>query len=329
MTTFKEISGQLIRTLSSDPANPQEGQIWYNSTIGVLKGSQVLPAAWASGGNLPIGLNGSAGAGTQTAGLSFAGVNPPTASTKNATNEYNGSSWTAGGNMNTGRFYLFGNGSPTAGLGFGGYIGGNSTATEEYNGTSWTSVTSMPLANRNGASDGPQTATISFGGISNTTFLYDGTNWTTTTALPSSRNSLGGCGTQTAALAFGGAPSFLSTTDSFNGSTWTSVSGLNTGRQQLAGSGIQTLALAFGGNIYQPSGPQVNSQTSSEEYDGSTWTTLSATLGTARYNHARAGTGTTALAMTGGNQPQNPVPWLVSTEEFTGVFVGTKTLTTS
>jgi hypothetical protein len=52
MTTFKEISGQLIRTLSSDPANPQEGQIWYNSTIGVLKGYDNTIAAWASGGNL-------------------------------------------------------------------------------------------------------------------------------------------------------------------------------------------------------------------------------------------------------------------------------------
>jgi hypothetical protein len=52
MTTFKEISGQLIRTLSSDPANPQEGQIWYNSTIGVLKGYENIGAAWASGGNM-------------------------------------------------------------------------------------------------------------------------------------------------------------------------------------------------------------------------------------------------------------------------------------
>jgi hypothetical protein len=33
MTTFKEIRGQLqFRTReSADPANPQEGQIWYNS----------------------------------------------------------------------------------------------------------------------------------------------------------------------------------------------------------------------------------------------------------------------------------------------------------
>jgi hypothetical protein len=55
MTTFKEISGQLIRTLSSDPANPQIGQIWYNSTIGVLKGYKVLVLTWSSGGNLNTG----------------------------------------------------------------------------------------------------------------------------------------------------------------------------------------------------------------------------------------------------------------------------------
>jgi hypothetical protein len=52
MTTFKEIRGQLIRSVSSDPANPQEGQIWYNNTIGVLKGYQLVADAWSSGGNL-------------------------------------------------------------------------------------------------------------------------------------------------------------------------------------------------------------------------------------------------------------------------------------
>jgi hypothetical protein len=51
MTTFKEISGQLIRTLSSDPANPLEGQIWYNSTIGVLKGYKSLVECGLAGGN--------------------------------------------------------------------------------------------------------------------------------------------------------------------------------------------------------------------------------------------------------------------------------------
>ena len=77
MTTFKEISGQLIRTLSSDPANPQEGQIWYNSTIGVLKGYDLTLAAWASGGNLNTARRILAGAGTQTSALAFGGNIPP------------------------------------------------------------------------------------------------------------------------------------------------------------------------------------------------------------------------------------------------------------
>ena len=52
MTTFKEIRGTAIESVSSDPSNPEEGQIWYNNTIGVLKGYQLVAAAWAAGGNI-------------------------------------------------------------------------------------------------------------------------------------------------------------------------------------------------------------------------------------------------------------------------------------
>jgi hypothetical protein len=34
MTTFKEIRGTTIEVVSSDPANPETGQIWYNSSSG-------------------------------------------------------------------------------------------------------------------------------------------------------------------------------------------------------------------------------------------------------------------------------------------------------
>jgi hypothetical protein len=71
MTTFKEIRGTAIESVSSDPTNPEEGQIWYNNTIGVLKGYRSLGGAWAAGGNLPSAINQNAGAGTQTAGLSM------------------------------------------------------------------------------------------------------------------------------------------------------------------------------------------------------------------------------------------------------------------
>jgi hypothetical protein len=39
MTTFKEIRGTTIEVVSTDPTNPETGQIWYNSSSGTLKGS--------------------------------------------------------------------------------------------------------------------------------------------------------------------------------------------------------------------------------------------------------------------------------------------------
>ena len=53
MTTYKEIKGTQIEVLASDPSNPVEGQVWYNSTSNVLKGQAATTAgAWATGGNL-------------------------------------------------------------------------------------------------------------------------------------------------------------------------------------------------------------------------------------------------------------------------------------
>ena len=40
MVAYTGIQGQNILIVSSDPANPTEGQIWYNSTTNLLKGYQ-------------------------------------------------------------------------------------------------------------------------------------------------------------------------------------------------------------------------------------------------------------------------------------------------
>ena len=51
MTTYKELKGTNIQAVSSDPSNPIEGQVWYNTTDNVLKGLALTgAAAWASGG---------------------------------------------------------------------------------------------------------------------------------------------------------------------------------------------------------------------------------------------------------------------------------------
>ena len=69
MAAYKTLKGQSIRKVASDPTNPQIGEIWYNTTLGVLKGRKFTAAAWASGGNLGTARFSFAGCGTQTLGL--------------------------------------------------------------------------------------------------------------------------------------------------------------------------------------------------------------------------------------------------------------------
>jgi hypothetical protein len=52
MSTYKEIAGTDIEVLSSDPANPVEGQVWYNSTSNTVKANFINPGSWATGGDL-------------------------------------------------------------------------------------------------------------------------------------------------------------------------------------------------------------------------------------------------------------------------------------
>ena len=87
MAQYTGIQGQNILIVSSDPANPTEGQIWYNSTSNLLKGyANVVTNAWAAGGNLNTARTYIGSAGTQTAALAFGGSVPPTTG---ATEEWN------------------------------------------------------------------------------------------------------------------------------------------------------------------------------------------------------------------------------------------------
>ena len=37
MASYSTLHGQVIQMIAGDPANPVEGQVWYNSTSNVLK----------------------------------------------------------------------------------------------------------------------------------------------------------------------------------------------------------------------------------------------------------------------------------------------------
>jgi len=70
MTTYKEIKGTQIEVLSSDPSNPVEGQVWYNSTSNVLKGQAATSVgSWATVNSLNSGRNALTGVGIATAAL--------------------------------------------------------------------------------------------------------------------------------------------------------------------------------------------------------------------------------------------------------------------
>jgi len=120
-------------------------------------------------------------------------------------------------------------------------------------------------------------------------------------------------GTQTAGLIFGGAnvsdspPGVQSTTIDWNGSAWTAGNNMNTARRRLGGAGTSTAALGFGGYLPSPY------SAATEEYDGNTWTTSSASLPTATAHMHGSGSmyaalssgGVTSTAFTGATYEYN------------------------
>ena len=44
MTTYREIVGKKIKKVTSDPSTGIDGQMWYNSTTGAIRGLAVLTA---------------------------------------------------------------------------------------------------------------------------------------------------------------------------------------------------------------------------------------------------------------------------------------------
>ena len=154
MATYKEIKGSNVENFSSDPANPINGQVWYNTTSSTLKVAEVtLTSSWATGGSLSGGARyNPVGAGT------FGGA--PGTPAKQATEEYNGTAWTNGGNLGTPRETLAGCGTQTAGLAF----GGSPSAAELYDGTSWTNGGTMNTPRSYPGGAGTQAAGLAMGG---------------------------------------------------------------------------------------------------------------------------------------------------------------------
>ena len=307
MSTYKNLIGKDVNFLTTDPDNVQaEGQIWYNSPAGAFK-NVAGASTWSSTGSLNTARRESGAAGTQTASVVFGGGSPDVA----ATEEYNGFNFANSGNMTTAREGLGAAGTQTAALAFGGANYGTpegvSKKTETYNGSSWTAVNDMNNVRSYVAGFGLQTAAIAVGGAPSspvvlTTESWDGTNWTNLSSpsnVPVGMFTNASCGTQTAGLIFGGnnvsdsPPGVQSTTLDWNGSSWTAGGNMNTARRRLGGAGTSTAALGFGGYLPSPF------STATEAYNGTSWTTLSATLATGTGHMHGSGTADSALSAGG------------------------------
>ena len=312
MSTYRKIHGRSIQAVTTDPTESvAEGQIWYNTNSDTFKTvlslesfTSVSPLSTARDA-LQVGS-----VGTQTAGIAFGGRTHPPESFKNETEEYNGSGWSESGNLNDARFSGAGFGTQTAAVMAGGNRPGGSpdgrSDVEEYDGSSWTNATDIPAGRYGAMGAGTLTAGVVAGGATgtypftaqSTSFEYDGTNWTSGGTMNKGRWIGASGGPQTAALFFGGSDTTSSpnttNTESYNGTAFTTLSALPTAVSQNMGSGDTSSAVSYGGG--NPS-----AVTTAFTWDGSSWSTSPATLGTARDEGSSSGTGSAAI--TGGGSP--------------------------
>jgi hypothetical protein len=79
MADYKNIKGFNIQYLDSDPPNPIEGQMWYNSTSQTLKGAEVGGAplgTWSAGGSLNTARSDAGMSGVYNAAFIVGGIHP-------------------------------------------------------------------------------------------------------------------------------------------------------------------------------------------------------------------------------------------------------------
>ena len=286
----------------------------YNKSTNTITG-----AAWASGGALPTAVYDNAGAGTQTAGLSFGGDTAPDDKTT-ATFEYDGSSWTAGGALNTGRRELGGFGTQTAAVAA---CGGNypaSTLSEEYNGSSWTAGNPTSVARTMMGAAGVLTSGLVCGGnpgTITTTEEYDGTNWSSGGALPVGKQSNDAFGNTTNAIHNVGGnaatpTNYVNTSEAYDGTNWTSGPTMTYGADRVSATGSSTSGLVFSGRL----GPSTVRTAATMYFNGTAFVSAPS-LSAARSGGQASGKGETSNAssfVAGGGGPSRTN----TTEEFTG-----------
>tara|TARA_Y100000592_G_C5410730_1_gene287927 strand:- start:51 stop:1037 length:987 start_codon:yes stop_codon:yes gene_type:complete len=328
MSTYENLHGTRVNVVSTNPSNPKDGEVWYNSTLGQLKGYVLGTGTWSNGGTLGSGRYGT-GIGQSQNAATLAGMQGPPTGYNGTTENYDGTSWTSSGSISVASYRIAGAGTQTAGMGAGGYIpgSGRQSRVEHYNGSSWSSGGAMPSAVQFQSGSGPQTAAFYTsgnypGGDTGATLRYNGSSWTSGASLNTGTRqaaTIGAAAAQTACLNAGGynppsSPADSDKVEEYDGSSWTNVSVLPLGIHASGSSGISTNALVFGGSA--------PSYVKTMAWDGTAWSEQGNQTTSIRRVHNGGGGTDSAIAM-GGN------PNGATTEEFSAGVVETKTLTTS
>ena len=339
MATYRDIKGQKVQYLSSDPSPVVEGQLWYNSTSNTAKMEGYSSSGtFASGGTIGAARSGGMmfAVGTQTATVISNGATPtsPPPDYTQRTDEYNGTTWSQGNNSTQpAANSLSSAGVLTAALMAGGYRGplGRTNYVETYDGTSFAAGTAMSTAREGAFGGGISTAMFVSsggpisGGSPTTTEEWDGTSWSPKGSIGAHAQGGGASGTVAAGLAFGGVTSYPGTvsvnkTYEYASPTWTAGANFNTPRAYGGPTmgGTLTATLYMGGN-QRPGG----NVTSNEEYDGTSWSSTTV-LPAAREGCGGTGTSTAGLVSGGGIPSQTD-----TSLEWTGAGVATQTITTT
>ena len=310
MATYEDIYGKRVKFFDSDPTldSSYEGQIWYNSTTGVLK-SVVSFGAWSSQTSLGTNKYGS-GFGQTVDASGIAGIQLPPGANTTATEEFNGIGWTTGGSFSNAAYRRAAAGTQTSAFLAGGYAAPSiRTYTENYDGTSWTGGGTIPQPSQFGSAQGPQTAGF-YGGAGPDAvewYDYDGSSYSSAANATSDlqqRALVGNAAAQTAAVASGGysPPGGSTNSEEWNGTAFSNTSATNIANWARGTGGTSTNAVVFGS---APNNPTPNSsQTATETWDGTSYTTSPATTATARTAiQGGAGIGTSALFMGGSTGP--------------------------
>ena len=330
MATFRELRGTNIPIRSSDPANPQIGEVWYNTTTHALKARvNNASSSWATSGSLNVGRYALGNFGTPSAGNAVGGNTHPVGAPDTASQShesYNGSTWTALSNTPFKVNFFASSGTSTAGIGAGGGqpAGSYQNAAYTWGGSSWTSITAVPGGGYEAANMfGTQTASVFYGGgtpsgYPNVTFSGNGSSWTSGPTIPGA--SYYGCvctGTQTAAISIGGADPPSNKVLELDGSTWTTATSvpLTVPNGTGNGVGIQTAAVYAHG-------------TSNQFWNGTSWST-EANLPVGKPNRAASGGTQAGWFAAGGTPGGTPTPSARETSEFIAAGAATQTVTVS